>query len=87
VQPCFTPIRLYRSGRRQDLQTAMLASRSCRMPRPFALLPAWFEDYNEVHPHSGLPQCLVQPAACPVKRRAHQEATFASFSGISLVLV
>jgi transposase InsO family protein len=19
-----------------------------------ALLPAWFEDYNEVHPHSGL---------------------------------
>ena len=45
-----------------------------------ALLPAWFEDYNEVHPHSGLkflsPReflrlCLAQPATCPVKRGAH----------------
>jgi transposase InsO family protein len=46
-----------------------------------ALLPAWFEDYNEVHPHSGLkflstqrisaPRCLAQPATCSVKRGAH----------------
>ena len=32
----------------------MLGCRSCRMLRLIALLPAWFEDYNEVHPHSGL---------------------------------
>jgi hypothetical protein len=47
-----------------------------------ALLPAWFEDYNEVHPHSGLKflsareflrlSALRNQAACPVKRGAHQ---------------
>jgi transposase InsO family protein len=31
-------------------------AREVRFVRHFviALLPAWFEDYNEVHPHSGL---------------------------------
>ena len=33
----------------------MLGCHSCRMAETvIALLPAWFEDYNEVHPHSGL---------------------------------
>ena len=36
-----------------DRAGELLGCRSCRMLRP-ALLPAWFEDYNEVHPHSGL---------------------------------
>jgi len=46
------------------------------------LLPGWFEDYNTVHPHSGLrflsprgvprSECLTHPAPCPVKRGALQ---------------
>jgi transposase InsO family protein len=49
-------------------------------PRPDAIsvlqqLPAWFEDYNAIHPHSGLrmlsprefiAQQSSTPAACPV---------------------
>ena len=54
---CFTPIRSPESNwpcgcLREDIQTELCRSR--RTPRHLALLPAWFEDYNEVHPHSGL---------------------------------
>jgi transposase InsO family protein len=83
---CFTPVRSPESNgtsRRHSSKLSnaiMLGSRSYRMLTVIALLLAWFEDYNEVHPHSGLkflpprisaPQCLAQPATCPVKQGAH----------------
>ena len=83
---CFTPVRSPKSNgiaeafvktfKRDYARLSILPDAETLI----ALLPAWFEDYNEVHPHSGLkflsPReflrlCLAQPATCPVKRGAH----------------
>jgi transposase InsO family protein len=60
LRPCFTPPRspesngiseaFVRTLRRDYARLAILPDAEAVM----ALLPVWFDDYNEVHPHSGL---------------------------------
>ena len=60
LQLCFTPVRSPESNgiaeafvktfKRDYAQLSILPDAATVI----ALLPAWFEDYNEVHPHSGL---------------------------------
>ena len=79
---CFTPIRSPESNGVCEAFVKTLKRDYARVnPRPDALtvlqqLPAWFEDYNALHPHSGLrmlsPREFIAasqpstPAACPV---------------------
>jgi hypothetical protein len=68
-------------------------------PKVMMLMPAWFDDYNEVHPHSGLnpkraptPQCRTAAADCPVKRGAHHLASMlcvpaAGHSSLCVILI
>ena len=95
---CFTPVRSPQSNGIAEAFVKTFKRDYARLSilpdaeTVIALLPAWFEDYNEVHPHSGLkflsPReflrlvCLAQPATCPVKRGAHQSVRL----GVSLAL-
>ena len=80
LSPCFTPVR---SPESNGISEAFVKTLKCDyariQPRPDALtvlqqLPAWIDDYNENHPHSGLRmrsprefiQSQIQPAPCPV---------------------
>lgn len=78
---CFTPVRSPESNGVCEAFVKTLKRDYARVnPRPDALtvlqqLPAWFEDYNTSHPHSGLrmlsPREFIAsqsstPAACPV---------------------
>jgi transposase InsO family protein len=78
---CFTPVRSPESNGVCESFVKTLKRDYARVnPRPDAItvlqqLPAWFGDYNAVHPHSGLrmlsPREFIQahsstPAACPV---------------------
>ena len=78
---CFTPVRSPESNGVCEAFVKTFKRDYVRVnPRPDALsalqqLPAWFEDYNAVHPHSGLrmlsprefiAQQSATPAACPV---------------------
>jgi putative transposase len=60
LQLCFTPARSPESNGIAEAfvkpsDATMLDCRSWPDPATvIALLPAWFQDYNEVHPHSGL---------------------------------
>ena len=78
--PCFTPVRSPESNGVSEAFVKTLKRDYTRIqPRPDALtvlqqLPAWIDDYNENHPHSGLRmrsprefiQAQSQPASCPV---------------------
>lgn len=78
--PCFTPVRSPESNGVSEAFVKTLKRDYARIqPRPDALtvlaqLPAWIEDYNTNHPHSGLhmrsPREFIhhqsQPAPCPV---------------------
>ncbi len=78
--PCFTPVRSPESNGVSEAFVKTLKRDYARVqPRPDALtvlaqLPAWIEDYNESHPHSGLQmrsprefmRSQTQPAPCPV---------------------
>jgi transposase InsO family protein len=79
--PCFTPVRSPESNGLCEAFVKTLKRDCARVnPRPDAIsvlqqIPAWFEDYNTVHPHSGLrmrspPEFIAQQsanqAACPV---------------------
>lgn len=78
--PCFTPVRSPESNGVSEAFVKTLKRDYARIqPRPDALtvlaqLPAWIEDYNTNHPHSGLNmrsprefiQSQPQPAPCPV---------------------
>lgn len=79
--PCFTPVRSPESNGVCEAFVKTVKRDYVRVnPRPDALsvlqqLPAWFEDYNTIHPHSGLrmqsprefiAQQSANPAACPV---------------------
>jgi transposase InsO family protein len=78
--PCFTPVRSPESNGVSEAFVKTLKRDYARIqPRPDALtvlqqLPAWIDDYNENHPHSGLRmrsprefiQAQSQPASCPV---------------------
>lgn len=79
--PCFTPVRSPESNGVCEAFVKTLKRDYARVnPRPDAIsvlqqLPAWFEDYNTVHPHSGLrmrsprefiAQQSANQAACPV---------------------
>ncbi len=78
---CFTPVRSPESNGVCEAFVKTLKRDYARVnPRPDAItvlqqLPAWFADYNAVHPHSGLrmlsprefiAQQSATPAACPV---------------------
>jgi transposase InsO family protein len=78
---CFTPVRSPESNGVCEAFVKAIRRDYVRVtPRPDALsvlrqLPAWFEDYNAVHPHSGLrmrsPREFIAdqsstPAGCPV---------------------
>ena len=77
--PCFTPVRSPESNGVSEAFVKTLKRDYARIqPRPDALtvlaqLPAWIEDYNINHPHSGLQmrspreffQHQSQPAPCP----------------------
>ena len=78
---CFTPVRSPESNGVCEAFVKTIRRDYVRVnPRPDALsvlrqLPAWFEDYNAVHPHSGLrmrsPREFIAdqsstPAECPV---------------------
>ncbi len=58
--PCFTPVRSPESNGVSEAFVKTLKRDYARIkPRPDALtvlqqLPAWIDDYNENHPHSGL---------------------------------
>jgi hypothetical protein len=58
--PCFTPVRSPESNGVSEALVKILKRDYARIqPRPDALtvleqLPAWIDDYNENHPHSGL---------------------------------
>lgn len=78
--PCFTPVKSPESNGVSEAFVKTLKRDYARIqPRPDALtvlaqLPAWIEDYNTNHPHSGLQmrsprefiQSQSQPAPCPV---------------------
>lgn len=79
--PCFTPVRSPESNGVCEAFVKTLKRDYARVnPRPDAIsvlqkLPAWFEDYNTIHPHSGLrmrsprefiAQQSANQAACPV---------------------
>jgi putative transposase len=78
--PCFTPVRSPESNGVSEAFVKTLKRDYARIqPRPNALtvlqqIPAWIEDYNENHPHSGLRmrsprefiQAQSQPASWPV---------------------
>jgi putative transposase len=79
--PCFTPVRSPESNGVCEAFVKTFKRDYVRVnPRPDAIsvlqqLPTWFEDYNTVHPHSGLrmrsprefiAQQSATPAACPV---------------------
>jgi transposase InsO family protein len=79
--PCFTPVRSPESNGVCEAFVKTLKRDYVRVkPRPDAIsvlpqLSAWFEDYNTVHPHSGLrmrsprefiAQQSANQAACPV---------------------
>lgn len=78
--PCFTPVRSPESNGVSEAFVKTLKRDYARIkPRPDALtvlqqLPAWIDDYNEVHPHRGLKmrsprefiQSQSQSASCPV---------------------
>ena len=77
--PCFTPVRSPQSnGMAEAFVKTFKRDYVYVHDRPDALtvmsqLPAWFEDYNESHPHKGPPMKSprefirsYQPAACPV---------------------
>jgi len=80
LSPCFTPVRSPESNGISEAFVKTLKRDYARIqPRPDALtvlqqLPAWINDYNENHPHSGLRmrsprefiQSQSQPAPCPV---------------------
>src|SRR6185295_16617550 len=57
---CFTPVRSPESNGICEAFVKALKRDYARLSilpnsqTVFALLPSWFEDYNEVHPHSGL---------------------------------
>ncbi|MBX6373146.1 MAG: IS3 family transposase [Acetobacteraceae bacterium] len=78
---CFTPVRSPESNGVCEAFVKTMKRDYVRVnPRPNAIsvlqqLPAWFDDYNAVHPHSGLrmlsprefiAQQSATPAACPV---------------------
>ena len=77
---CFTPVRSPESNGVSEAFVKTLKRDYARIhPRPDAAavlqqLPAWIEDYNEVHPHKGLrmrsPREFIRaqsrPAPCPV---------------------
>ena len=78
---CFTPIRSPESNGVCESFVKTLKRDYARVsPRPDAItvlqqLPAWFEDYNTLHPHSGsrmlsprefIARQSSTPAACPV---------------------
>jgi transposase InsO family protein len=78
--PCFTPVRSPQSNGVSEAFVKTFKRDYARIqPRPDALtvlqqLPAWIDDYNEIHPHRGLqmlsPREFIhkqsQPATCPV---------------------
>jgi putative transposase len=77
--PCFTPVRSPQSnGMAESFVKTFKRDYVYVHDRPDALtvlsqLSAWFEDYNESHPHKALQMksprefiCSYQPAACPV---------------------
>ncbi len=79
--PCFTPVRSPESNGVCEAFVKTLKRDYARVnPRPDTIsvlqqLPAWFEDYNTAHPHSGLrmrsprefiAQQSANQAACPV---------------------
>jgi putative transposase len=79
--PCFTPVRSPESNGVCEAFVKTFKRDYVRVnPRPDAIsvlqqLSAWFDDYNTVHPHSGLrmqsprefiAQQSATPAACPV---------------------
>ena len=60
LKPCFTPVRSPQSNGVSEAFVATL-KRDCVQITPLpdaasalALLPSWFDDYNDNHPHSGL---------------------------------
>jgi transposase InsO family protein len=78
---CFTPVRSPESNGVCEAFVKTMKRDYVRVnPRPDAIsvlqqLPAWFEDYNAIHPHSGLrmlsprefiAQQSSTPVACPV---------------------
>ncbi len=78
---CFTPVRSPESNGVCEAFVKTLKRDYARVnPRPDAVsvlqqIPAWFEDYNTIHPHSGLQmrsprefiaQQSANPATCPV---------------------
>lgn len=79
--PCFTPVRSPESNGVCEAFVKTLKRDYARVnPRPDAIsvmqqLPTWFEDYNNIHPHSGLrmrsprefiASQLSNQAVCPV---------------------
>ena len=60
LQLCFTPVRSPESNGIAEAFVKTFKRDYARLSilpdaaTVIALLPAWFEDYNEVHPHSGL---------------------------------
>jgi len=80
--PCFTPVRSPESNGVSEAFVKTIKRDYARIqPRPDAFtvlqqLPAWIDDYNDNHPHSGLKmrspgefiQSQSQPASCPVLR-------------------
>jgi transposase InsO family protein len=79
--PCFTPVRSPESNGVCEAFVKTLKRDYARVnPRPDAIsvlqqMPPWFEDYNTIHPHSGLrmrsprefiAQQSANQAACPV---------------------
>jgi putative transposase len=81
LAPCFTPVRSPESNGVCEAFVKTLKRDYARVnPRPDAIsvlqqLPVWFEDYNTIHPHSGLrmrsprefiAQQSANQAACPV---------------------
>src|SRR6516225_4250177 len=88
LQLCFTPVRSPQSNGIAEAFVKTFKRDYARLSilpdaaTVIALLAAWFEDYNEVHPHSGLKflspreflglSAYSNQAACTVKRGAQQ---------------
>jgi transposase InsO family protein len=79
--PCFAPVRSPESNGVCEAFVKTLKRDYARVnPRPDAIsvmrqLPAWFEDYNNIHPHSGsrmrpprefVASQFANQAVCPV---------------------